>query len=134
MARSSSKLSEIKAALKAGKVQSAERQVRRAALVQGSPMLEKNRRAAEKLVTSFLEKSGFDLAKLNEIQTLNQAELGRIEEAQRVEAIRRSSDVKAAFRSAIENRRNIVANISSAFTAGGMQQQPTVVLDEPFLI
>jgi hypothetical protein len=134
MARSSTKISEIKAALKAGKVPSAERQVRRAPLLRGSPILEKNRRAAEKLVTSFLEKAGFDLAKLNEIQTQNQVELQRIEEAQRAEAIRHSSGVKAAFRSAVENRRDIVANLSSVFTTGGVQQQPTVVLDKPFLI
>jgi hypothetical protein len=128
-----SKASEIKAALIAAQNLAASQDALReqAALFrprppQRSPLLRANQRAAERLLTSALDKSGFDFAKFGEIQAQNRAESRRIVEVQQSKALKHSAEAKATFRSAVDSRRRILEQLSPA--------DAVVVLDTPFTI
>src|SRR5262249_9220542 len=101
-------------------------------LAQHSPILRANELAAERLLTSFIEKLGFDFAKFDEIQAQNRAESRRILEAQQAQAIKRSAEAKATFRSAVDSRRKIIEQLVAATTTD--VQISSVVLSEPFMI
>jgi hypothetical protein len=136
-----SKASQIKAALIAAKnLAASEDALRepaallRPSLAQRSPILRANERTAERLLTSVLDKSGFDFAKFEEIQAHNRAECRRILEAQQAQAVKRSAEAKATFRSAVDNRRKIIEQLVASTNTAGNVQISQVVLNEPFMI
>ena len=125
-------VSQIKAALTAAKSLTAQNASERAALrqaglAQRSPIIQANQRAAERLLASLVEKSGFDSGKFEEIQAQNRTEVLRILEAQRAEAAKDATEAIASFRSAVSSRRKIIEGLAAST---GTQ----VVLDSPFLI
>jgi hypothetical protein len=143
-----SKASQIQAALAAAKNLAAYHDALRqraalpqAGLAQHSPILRTNQRTAERLFTSLFEKLGFDFDKFAAIQAQNRAESCRILESRQAAMVKQSAEAKAAFRSAVDSRREIIKHlIASTGTAADLRASrvvlPTsgVVLDAPFMI
>jgi hypothetical protein len=134
-----SKASQVKAALIAANnlavSQEALRKqavLRRPSLAQRSPILRANELTAEWLLTSFIEKLGFDFSKFEEIQAQNRAECRRILEAQQAQAIKHSAEAIATFRSAVDSRRKVIEQLVAATTTDAQISQ--VLLSEPFMI
>ena len=133
-ATASSKASEIKAALTAAKniafIQHLRQQANLfPAELARAPIFSAGQRAAERLLTSSLARS--DLDKLEQIRAENRAESRRLLQAQQAEAAKESVAAKAAFRSAVDDQRNILGRLASSAATPAVSQ---VVLDAPFLI
>jgi hypothetical protein len=92
-----------------------------------------DQRAFEKLLTSYLTKTGFPARELDKIRKHNETELLRLAKKQKTEAIRHSSSVKKTLRTGVENWRGTVGQLVS--TQGGTSAPVgSAILPTPFLI
>ncbi|HZO86709.1 MAG TPA: hypothetical protein VFB38_00115 [Chthonomonadaceae bacterium] len=132
---------QIKAALAAAKGLDAAREARRnldlrqANLSQRLP-IRANRRAVGNLLTPLLTKAGLELDEFEKIRAHNQAELRRLLEQQKAEAIQQSSSVKRTLRSEVASLHKLLQQVTTLAPpdAPPTSQPFYVLLETPFLI
>lgn len=90
-------------------------------------------RAFEKLLTSYLTKTGFPSQELNKIRKHNDTELRRLSKKQKAEALRHSSSAKKTLRVVVEDWRAGMEQLAA--TQGGTSGPVgSAILPTPFLI
>jgi hypothetical protein len=89
-----------------------------------------NQRALQRLLTSSLAKAGFDIRKVDQLRKQASAELQRIVQAERRDAVKRSTQAKAALKSHVVSRRKAL----DARLALPLAPPYPIKLDKPFLI
>ena len=92
-------------------------------------ILDKNRRASEKMVAGFLTQAG--LKKFQALQEQRSAEMERIVAKQKTDALRRASRQKDTLHSSIAAQSKALRDLASK---GDVFPNPSYSLDKPFLI
>jgi hypothetical protein len=94
-------------------------------------ILQKSRRASEKMVAGFLREAGLDMKKFQALQERRGVELERVVAKQKTDALRRASRQKDTLHSSMVEQSKALQGLASQ---GDFFPNPSFSLDTPFLI